>query len=603
MRISRETLQFNFNQWRGDYQAHNENPFILTALLIHDFLQGIHLKAIQLKLSDHNSEAFKSFDLYDKRAIGSLLLGKLHIDEYQKKVNHSSKEFSLLTDIKSILAELYLDHGSLPKQSHLEALITNYLRWLNQAIPNSEVYDLVLSLYTMLRITFINLNNVNFAMRIFIRTQGFKVNDIKDAIQNAMTKTEEFLSVIENSKSTWETPKNQDSSPTPMSLSAHFRDQSLRVINRQDPLPENIERVSIFLKNTQVNLAALLKLRKQREILSGQFEHAKTLEFAVLSNERLLTGRKYALELIQENRESFKCLLKNAKQKERAQWQIWLMELQFPSPIRKVANSFQYALSWIGSLPASVFRILVPHHIQERIKEFVPSTFDSECKQQLIALAKKQSHNLISRIKEIDHKIECQIQRLANGSQGAKLLLYKANPQKLIELFHTNAATIEAIEHFECLSKKILHNEAILKKIRGLYIYVNALIEEHSSLLVSLLNLLEHYLGGFFKTQKSEKVKESKLILNELYELEREYTTKLNTDIRVIKEDPAIEDNIKGIFSNLLTNPEIKPEPRIRPSVKNMHSAFQYIQTRYQVIKEKCWEERPENKDFFAKPL
>lgn len=200
-------------------------------------------------------------------------------------------------------------------------------------------------------------------------------------------------------------------SATPNGL---FINVFLNILCKEDAFANKVAAVQNKITTVNDLVTRLTHARARRQKLINELVHPQRILDGLQRNEEQLTGRKYALDLINEFRTNFNYLFEHAPPIIQEQWQTRLEELENPNVYRNIIDKTQYTLSWISALPAALYRAIVPEETQ---KNYSVETFDSECKKELKALAEQHLQRMDLYITAAEEDIKQLETELYNAAQ------------------------------------------------------------------------------------------------------------------------------------------------------------------------------------------
>lgn len=154
------------------------------------------------------------------------------------------------------------------------------------------------------------------------------------------------------------------------------------------------------LRDTARLLAELIILKELEVKLQHQLKSAEALLSAYENNEKEITGRLSALELIELQDSNLEATLNSLSQEEINDWAQTYFELINPDSMQETQNMIAAASSWITAPAITAFRALASERMQEQVRGLT-LTQDSEAKQKIKTLAESAITNIKAQLEEV----------------------------------------------------------------------------------------------------------------------------------------------------------------------------------------------------------
>ena len=313
---------------------------------------------------------------------------------------------------------------------------------------------------------------------------------------------------------------------------------------------EELERTSSEL-STDINLL-IAKQQEQLE-LEKDIKMIDELLKATSKNDTSVTGRKYFLQLVADNKPQFDRLLNRLEEPQKSKFQKDMAPIQTPSTSNTVTSGALYAMSWLTSPLSVVTRAVTPQFIQDNLNALMPATQDSLCKGELKSLAISTLSNLKEKLKTTKSEVSDLQDKIAAGNGELKTLLQKADQSSLQEVVTANTATMEVVHKYLEVIEPIKKTGEKLSQMQSLDKNIDSFIQAN-----------DHWyskVGDFFSRMKSlwkteslsDKLEHAKQCKSELSGLQKTYQQDLAQKMHEFNANPEISDPIKDKLNRQLT--------------------------------------------------
>ncbi len=577
-----------FNDWRGPVVSAAEETLLTTVTAISSYVDGVSdVRTLQHDLVAGSPVYEQIVRLFHGRTYGALLYGKLAIEDYylqcaenNRFADHEEVPLALLV---STLRSLYESpHNNTARR--LQQLLTQTHAWLVSLELNNENIALakttLLSLYTMLMLVDTKLAHLTLAEKTGLTLLSINRTRARQDVGMLLNKTAERLTELERNLAQPARVEENEPHPVPRTFNQFIDAQCLNLLEQQGPtLAEKIAQVRTWLADVRTNLTALLAEKTQAVDLHQQLKHAITMLLAINTNEQQIIGKQYATELINKNRASFNNLLAHATTQEQQGWERRLERLEHPGLLQQATKVSQYALSWATLLPTLAYRTFAPKSFVSWVSDHSFSTFDSECKLRLKALAEARVSSLHDALTASATIKERLADLLVANDPTVKPQILAASTAKLSEILATTNEIYQVITDYEALSIHIMHNQEKLQEIRGLNETVDSFITMHDGFFVKL-SLFLAKIHSLFKTDTAAKVEEVHTIKAALQHLKNQYELAVTDGMEEISQSPVLSPPLKEAVVAKLT-PAPSPEPEAPHLPRNIITAFNLVKTTF----------------------
>ncbi len=549
-----------FKEWRGK-QYKKEKVFIQTANLFSDYVDSTkNLSKIQNDFKDHPSAQFNALNIHKKLAFGMLTYGKLHIEECLEQLPKGSKESALLIELAFVFQEGYVNYTKNAAQN-VESLfdLTNKLLDLypNETTNIKQAKALSYSLYTILTIVNVFLNNLNWAKRA-IANRLIDLDGTLQKLSDLLIKTENTVQQLELADKSEETTSTQ----VYKTAQEYFNHQYLIPLNNEELSEEKkLTQLENNIDSVVNSISALIDERNKKEAIESKIKAVKALLKTAKTNETRVSGRKYFLDLVHDHNNDLQILLVNNSAKK----DIFLKNydrLTAPSAVQYISSNILYAASWGSALLTVPFRYITPQGIQNTIKAQLPTTLDSVTKSSLIDLAEECLITLKKELTTVNQGIESVQKDMFNNDEKLVPLITSQSKDQLEELLHSNQEAKKAVIKYSTLADSIKNKSEVVKQLMQHYNTLDNFIKTHDGFLVALSNFFAR-LSSIFKTQTASLIDNSRAMIQDLTKLETEYQQFINEKTRVIADELPIEQPIRNKLKQELAS-GLSNQPRKR---------------------------------------
>lgn len=577
----------HFTRFRTPKEKTAEMPFMDTAILISNYVDKANLATIKDALINISSPLFKHFEQHASKAayvsvFGACLYGKFVLDEYMAMDGLDSDEKRILNAMRTNLEGLYTSPRT-DTADKLTQLISNGHLWLtNHALKSKDLTKakaLSLSLYTALKLVHINLDNISTLLAATAWVYNVKIPLIKIDLSKLNKK---FARTVTELDHLLAPPSINPAAATvpiePLTLEQHLNTEYLATLEQEDiPFNTRLTLLKQQLTDTTSEMSTLIDEKIKQSVLDTQITQAASIILALDENEKSVTGKKYALDLIQTHQNDFDSLIKHGSPPEKTEWLARLNELSNPDLKRYLNDHAQYVLSTLSHPFALMYRSMLPTHLQKRINDKLPITFDTECKISLRIMAEAR----VAKLSDIDllkskQTIERSIFQIARSNETMKSLVFHSTTHELNHLVIKNQAMIEALTEYERIRTHIMSNHDQLRKISKLSPLVDVFLQKHNHFVTKLLFVLSR-ICSFFKTKTVINVQAVKAMRSTINELKISYNAELDADRLEISSNPVMPSHIKEKLAAMLVpiqNSPPVPKKLAAPAFKLVSTLF-----------------------------
>lgn len=523
MRVTEREQYFRerFYRWRQD-KAKNEEAVLLTILHVDAYMRAVlHLEDIKSDFYDHTSLKYNELNRYGKREFGVLLYCKFTIQDYFEHANEEEQE--LLSVIVKNIDGLY-EQGRVDTQAKLNALTENCHFWLDKYTQNredvSQIQSLCCVLYLLLKVLEIFLKSLSGWSKQLAKP-FINLDVLVNEIEGLLVKTEERFNQLNTSI------LNQDKPCAPRNLAEFFDKKYLELaeskpVNHYDLL---LTKVSL-LETMVIDAKTIGLLLKRNYEIKKKIQNAQSFLNLIEDNGKFIIGRKYFLDLIQENDKSFQELMSCLNLEQRTAFLDKVEQLKNPTNIQKFYASLQYSTSWATALPTSAFRLTVPNEWQNYMVGVIPDTLDSHCKNELKRLIEIVVKDLKEKLVRSDNEMQLWAEKFAEDQEYEQFI--KDISIEVIEQIVAFSQTMtESLAMYKNLLLYANNRQKALQEIRWLHEQIDDFLQLHESFWVKLSNFLATFFS-FFRTETAGLVAQVRDIQNELNTLKREYSSEFD---------------------------------------------------------------------------
>ncbi|KTD22023.1 purine NTPase, putative [Legionella lansingensis] len=535
-----------FTRWRLK-EAKNEELRLKTAVEIANYVSSaLNIEKINQELKDSYSPPYKKFASYGELNYGSLLYCKLILEVYIEDSGllrlEESEEKILLEKITYNIAGLYLE-SRVQTQEKLEGLVKNSTLWLEKFTANrnnpEHVKYLCCAFYVFLKTLTISLSQYYpWAKKATAKLVGIELDVFEEALKD-------LLEQISKKVSQLQTEILPTVLSSPQTVAEYLNERYLQLLKQEsmedaDSVLQKID----TLKDYVLKVMTLVTTLQRNHELRSQIALAQTILTILHTNEHQVTGRKYFLELLQNNEDSFKLFIANLEEDSRREVLKKIDQLKKPDGYQQMSASIQYVGSWLTALPASTMRLTMSEQTQDAVISILPQTLDSECKAYVKSLATSYIHNLGQALNQNEDQLKKLIKTLSAGQSEFEKLLTNLSAE-VLPLRAATEGTIASLEAYKQLLQLASNRQEKLREIESLDIKAAAFLSAHDSFLIKLCKFLSQFFGCF-AIKEVEQVDVIKEIKRKLGLLREEYHDFFMKEIETFKETSTLSLNLKN---------------------------------------------------------
>ncbi|ASQ45089.1 hypothetical protein [Legionella clemsonensis] len=573
-----------FYHWRLD-KAKNEESVLLTVLDIDAYLQTVlDLKNIKNDFHHVTSLNYIALNRYGKREFGALVYCKFIIQDYFACAGE--EEQVLLNAIMENIDGLYIQ-GRVDTQTKLNSLIASCHLWLDNYTQNRvdvfQIKSLCCTLYLLLKVLEIFLKNLGGWSKQLAKP-FVDLNSLIHAIDNLLAKTEERFNAINTSTLL------EEKSIIPQNLAEFFDKKYLKIAatnptERYDLLLEKVSLLKTLVTDTR---AVSMTLKKRHEV-EKRIQNAQALLDLMEDNARRVIGRKYFLELIEENDKYFQDVMNCLDSEEKTALLEKVEQLKKPTSSQKVYSSVQYGVSYVTALPTSAFRLTVPQDWQNYVVSVIPDTLDSQCKGELKFLIETALKKLKKTLADTETELQILAEKFpADKERYEQFIKSKISPEVIEQMIISSEVMMNSLAMYENLLSYANKMREISKEIYALNEKIDCFLQLHNGFWVKLSNFLARFFS-VFKTETAKLVGKVQAIQSELNALKQEYTSnfKKACDVYLQKQGilhPQLHHLLTKEAKSLGSLIEI-PKKAVMTKT-TMHASFSHIRQCFFYLKE-----------------
>lgn len=576
-----------FIKWRGSAVATAEEKYIAAAIAISSYVDYSDLTTIKRELTT-KSDLYLGFN---HRNFGALNYGTLSLlDYFHTCDNNSSFVESERKRVECLIERLkaMYDDPKNDSSAKFTGLLNSANLWLNSTLLETPdptlLKNILTSLYTMLRFFDIKLATLNFAEKGILSLASINRDQSKREIEKLLKKIADTLEAINRIPEEKPQATEESTAAAPTTIEEYFNSQFLEIIksSERSTHSEKLTAVSQLISDTENRLTKIIRAKEKIDAIQSQLEHAEQLLDAIDQNEARVLGKKYASQLIKDQRTHYDNLLQNSDANTRSEWATRLAKLESPDLTRRTTNAAQYALSWATFLPTAAYRAWAPQTLKKRFDSYFSlSTFDGECKIELRALVVKRLTKLRGELSAANANKTAIASQISKAPQILSLFT-NATTQKLKEIIASHREIQQVVADYSALCDSVISNQKQLHSCRGLNEHLDLFINHHYSFLVRL-SLFFSKFSSIFTTATAAKVQAVQKIKVELVTLETEYKDNIKEGLDSIRNSDWFTAEIREtLVSQLPPMPPISP---IDATPQNIFTEFKNINTLFSQLK------------------
>lgn len=535
MPIQPTKLKTLFKKFRGDKEG-KEGAWIETAILISNYVNTTNRVAVmkQDSIQGETSPVYINFERHGKRSMGSLLYGKLALDNYLEGLQ-DGPEKELCREISKILGDMYQNAKNNKEQ--LPQLLKNMEKWLTTyaaSSPNKEeALELTKGLFTMLSCLKIGMNNIPPWFSNFSNA-GQLIKAAKAELPKLMQETEKQAQILEREVE----QIKADRASKEISMDEHFNDRYLKILNNES---ENqltkLETLQSVATQTKLDIVSLVNKRQEKAKLEKDIEKLQALIEAAHENDSRATGRKYFQEFVTAYQDHYDTLLRVNPE------QTTLLE-----SLRKTINQESsrlisgvlYLSSWLSAPISAVGRKITPKSVSDTISHYVPDTNDSLAKRKLVEASTSALANMQEQLKAKNKEISSLESKLSDGNEALQRQIERASPEALQRIVAVSDMAVELVDEYTKARQLIEAMSNKLQEIKKLDSIANDFININDNARSKIYDWFARF-GKWFSTKSlSEKIAEAQV-------MKKDFAAE---KIRCLQE-------FKGLITKLDKNPDI----------------------------------------------
>jgi hypothetical protein len=350
-------------------------------------------------------------------------------------------------------------------------------------------------------------------------------------------------------------------------------------------------------------VSRLIPLRKNKRVLVLTLNAIDALLQAANVNDAQVFGRKYFLDFIRENQESFTVLMNNVSDSNKTRLLTKISELTSVVEAQTLPIKLMYGLSWLTTPVTSLYRALTPKTAQNGIVTLMPLTLDSECKVMLKELAQSCLLDLNKELGTQNQQIQEITNQLFSDDEVLKQLIMTEPLETLAVLQKGTEVAHKSLQIYSALLISVKANMDFLHQYRFNSQTLKEFIRVNDNFWVLLSNFFAQ-IGALFKTDTAKMIDMATECKRKVDDLCTKYQNAVDLEMKHIEEDPTVPKEVKNqLKEHFIT--EVNEANRQRPSyssIKKRHvrllirSLSQLFDSEPNIIIQETDEDKP-NKD------
>lgn len=545
MSIKPIQLDVLFQKFRGD-KARSEEAWIKTAKLISQYVDKVKtVTAIKKDFSlGRDSLTYVGFEAHGQRTLGSLLYGKLALDNYLEGLEGPERE--LCGEVSKSLGDLYGNpEGNKDKVEPLLAKVNEWLTAYAAKAPNKEeAQALTKGLFTVFSCLHIKMHNISSPVS-WLPGVSKLIAVARTELPNLMAETERQAQILE--------PQVEQIRAEPASketsMDGHFDRRYLTILSEDKDQLTKLEALRIVAAQTTAEIESLLSKRQEKAPLEENIKKLQALLRAANENDARATGRKYFQEFVTANQEIYNTLLSVHREETKPLETLRTTINQESGGLKSGALSVG---SWFTSPLAAVGRKITPTIVSNTLSGFVPDTNDSLAKSQLVQVTTAALADMSAKLKTKNEEIAGLESRLADSNDKLQRQIEKATPDALQKIVTVNTMVVELVDEYKKVRQPIEDTSRGLQKIKQLGDIANDFISINDNALSKVADWFSRF-GQWFSTQSlSEKIAESRSMKKELEDYGKNYLAQFDEQLQKLDKNSEISSPVKATIKEQL---------------------------------------------------
>lgn len=552
-----------FQQWRGN-KVNAEQKYINTAELISDYIDSVEtLEEIRLAFSDVHPKKFKEFEQFKGRSFGVVTFSKLAVDEAREQFYLESGDtplYQILTNLNSLLTSIYDRPQNLSGKDAQDVFnAINALLQIDDAffVNKKLCKNLFFSLYTVVHFVEPTFNSLGFIATGIVSTRI-------DIAETRVTTRALLLRIA--AKAQLLEPKEDIVLNIPQQMQGYFNQRYLNIINDEQPdeIPKRAsgilsdgvhlktlaitEKLSLLdgeMQKISANITNFIALRTHKVELESKVHAVKVLLTAATENDLQVLERKYFLDLLATNLESYLIFRDSMRREQKDLFLTKVGQLAKAVEAQNFSIKINRGLSWITAPFSRIYRTVVPPLLQDMITVRVPATLDSECK----AMLKEFAANCLA---ELTTELTAQSQQLEHLSTQLFATEYKLKRTLFTEPLHTLVALRQntdaarnAVQAYQDLFFSIKENMGFFHKYQVHAQTFGEFIRLNNNFWVKLSNFFAQFLS-IFKTDAARAIDAAQACQRNVAALAAKYQNAIKQEMQQIDDDPSLDETVKN---------------------------------------------------------
>ena len=541
-------------QWLGT-KADTESgqAKLQTALLMDNYVQSVNnLGAIKEAFANSfNSELFLRLDIYDARERGAVLFAKLTVDEALEQLQPAGNEdlCNALQDLSDITGHLFNTKIPLTEDVRKLLQIVNTILDLDDSVFTDKALtaNLLFTLYLILNLVEPTLQSLR-GWTLKMVSWVIPITEIRENIDKLLQKAEAKAAIL--------VPKPDGEEElnvvelAQLSLNQHCL--SLLTAEPLNKQSRNVDELEVYKRlavveetmgQASAGLLRLMTLRSSNQELRLRIKSLKAFLKVVIENERCVSGRMYFLDLIGKNAAAYQILLDTLSEEQKTDFETKVKQLTTATEEKNLSQQMSYGLSWLVVPVTHGYRYL-PYKIQDAALKWMPSTWDSECKEALKQVLMDTITGLKGIIQIQQEEITLINNKIFQQDDDLKRLVLSESDRGLLQLQHTVMLAEHAVHVYRSLLRSVKENQDFLHKYQSDAEILEQFLQVHNNFWVKLSNFFAQ-ICWLFKSDAARMVDTVTQCKYKLDKLNAKYQEAVDSSLKKIEQDENVDVSIK----------------------------------------------------------
>ncbi|EHL30625.1 hypothetical protein [Legionella drancourtii] len=552
-----------FQQWRGN-TVNVEQKYINTASLISDYVDSVEtLEEIRLAFSDVHPSKFKEFGMFNGRSLGAVVFFKLVVDEAREQFYAESGDtllYQTLTDLNNMLISAYDRPKNLSGKEARDIFnaINTLLQIDDAFFANKKLSkNLFFSLYTLVHLVEPAFNSLGFIALGVVSTR-IDIAETRVAARALLLRIAAKAQLLE--------PKEGIGLNILQQMHGYFNQRYLNIIKDEQPdeTPKGasgilsdgvhpktlaiLQKLSLLegeMQQISANITHFIALRTHKAELESKIQAIKALLDATTTNDHQVFERKYFLDLLATNLESYLVFRDSLCGEQKDLFLAKIARLAKAVEAQNLSIKINHGLSWITAPFSRIYRTAVPQLLQDMITACVPATLDSECKAMLKELAANCLVELTTELATQNQQLEHLSRQLFATEDKLKRSMFTEPLYTLTSLCQKTDAARHAVHAYQQLFFSIKENMDFLRKYQADAKTFGEFIRLNNNFWVKLSNFFAQFLS-IFKTDTARTIDAARACQRNVAALAAKYQNAIRQEMQQIDDDPSLDETVKN---------------------------------------------------------